>query len=153
MDYNEQLTRNIKLSEMVYSKKAIEKDIVNIPDDNSLINLKALAVNVLQPIRDYFGSPLVISSGFRSPKLNKLVGGSITSDHLTGRACDFTVQGFSVETVFKAIIQLNRQGKLPFKQLINEYGKWIHISYDDLNNKADILVATKNGYKKYEEKI
>ena len=73
MDYNEQLTKNIKLSEMVYSKKAIDNEIVNIPDDNELINLKFLAVNVLQPIRDYFGSPLVISGGYRSHKLNKLV--------------------------------------------------------------------------------
>lgn len=96
-------------------------------------NLYILANYILQPIRDYYGVPVTITSGFRGVSLNKKVGGTETSDHTCikgAAAADFTVKGKTVDQVFKDIIS----GKIGiyYRQVINEENKsgsrWIHIS-------------------------
>ena len=133
MIYDEDLSKNFKLSEFVYSRKAIENGIPNIPSATEIASLKDLVVNVLQPIRDYWGKIIDISSGYRCSALNKLVGGAYNSQHITGKACDFTVRGIDNIVVVKALKQLKEQGKIKYDQLILE-PSWIHISYDDCNN-------------------
>ena len=119
----------------------------NVPGQEEIRNLKLLVQKVLQPARNKFGV-INVTSGFRSPEVNSAVGGSATSDHLFGRAAD--IQCEDMATVFNYIRKY-----LPFKQLIWEFGTdvqpgWIHVSYDVLNNRGEVLKAIKkNGKTKY----
>ena len=110
--------------------------------DNSIpTNLKntvaALVDNVLDPLREAWGRPLIVSSGYRCPALNKAVGGSGTSHHLLGMAADITTGNKTDNRkLFQMIIDL----KLPFTQLIDEKDfSWVHVSYDPRNLKHQIL--------------
>lgn len=145
MNYEEDLSKNFKLSEFVYSKTAIDNGIVNIPNEVQIANLRNLSQKVMQKIRDYYNLPITITSGFRSPELNKAVKGKPASQHLKGQACDFNVQGISPIVVCKALKQLKEQGKISYDQLILE-PSWVHISYNDMNNRGEELTKVKSGY-------
>ena len=83
-----QLTKNFTLEELVHSDTANAKGIDNTPTQEIIDNLKELAENVLQPIRDKWGKPLTVNSGYRCKELNKAVGGVSTSQHQKGKAAD-----------------------------------------------------------------
>lgn len=149
------LSKNLSLSEVTKSQQAIKLGISNEPTPEHLENLKLLAEKVFQPIREHFGVPIFISSGYRSEALNKAVKGSKTSQHCKGEAIDIDMDGTSVSNadVFEFI-----QDNLEFSQLIAEFPKngnpsWVHVGYDKNNLKKEILVAKKiNGktiYSKY----
>ncbi|MDE6853830.1 MAG: peptidase M15 [Muribaculaceae bacterium] len=108
----------------------------NIPT-NLKNNVAALVDNVLDPLREAWGRPLIVSSGYRCPALNKAVGGSDTSHHLLGMAADITTGNKTDNRkLFQMIIDL----KLPFTQLIDEKDfSWVHVSYDPRNLKHQIL--------------
>lgn len=94
-----------------------------------MTNLYVLCNYILEPIRTYYKSPIIINSGFRGPALNKRVGGTKTSDHtciMGAAAVDFTVKGRTVDEVFKDIIS----GKIGiiYRQVVNEKHSWIHIA-------------------------
>ena len=96
-----------------------------------------LVDNVLDPLREAWGRPLTVSSGYRCPALNRAVGGSATSHHMDGMAADITT-GNKVDNrrLFQLIINL----KLPFTQLIDERDfSWVHVSYDPANVKRQVL--------------
>lgn len=125
------LSPNFSLSELVNSQTAVRKGIDNTPTPEVVANLKDLAVNVLQPVREHFGKPVVISSGYRSPKLNAAVGGAKNSDHMTGCAADIEIPGVPNKVVAEWIAK-----NLKFSQLILEGAKandpsagWVHVSY------------------------
>lgn len=82
------LTEHFKLSEFTKSSTASARGIDNTPNEQQVANLKRLCQEVLEPLRQHFGVPIIIGSGFRCPKLNKLVGGVSNSQHMTGEACD-----------------------------------------------------------------
>lgn len=128
---------NFTMSELLYSDTAKKYNISNIPDTTSLDNLLLLITECLQPIRNYIGKPIVISSGYRSPRLNghPLINGSSNSQHITGQAADFTVKGLTVSQV----IELIKQSGVEYDQLINERDCWVHISYNKGNNRAQYL--------------
>lgn len=91
-------------------------------------NVEKLIANVLNPLREAYGKPIIVNSGYRCPKLNKKVGGSPTSDHLRGAAADIT-GGSPSEN--KKLFELAKSLNLPFKQLIDErHYAWVHISFD-----------------------
>ena len=91
---------------------------------------------VMDPIREHFGVPITPNSVYRSRAVNAAVPGSATSQHMTGEACDFIVPGVSVRAVMRAILDLG----LPFDQLIDEYGQWVHVSYTERRaNRGEIL--------------
>ena len=121
---------NFTLSEIVASTTAKRKNIDNTPSIKEADNMMELIVNCLQPIRDKLKKPMVVSSGYRCPELNKLVGGKSNSQHLTGCACDFTVKGMSVDQVYEFI----KNGGFTYDQLIHE-GTWVHISYKKTGNR------------------
>ena len=131
---------NFKMSELIYSKTALENQIYNMPRLDELDNLLELIINVLQPVRDQFKSEVVINSGYRNQKLNTLVKGAKNSQHLKGQAADFTVKNHSIEEVINWIKE-----NLVFDQLINEYDKWIHVSYNSrgINRKEVLYLKTK----------
>jgi uncharacterized protein YcbK (DUF882 family) len=87
------LSKNFTLSELTKSQTAVRKNIKNEPSTAHVENLIHLAETVLQPIRDHFGKPVVISSGYRSPELCEAIGSSSKSQHARGEAADFEIMG------------------------------------------------------------
>jgi len=147
------LSKNLSLKEALKSNTATRLRIRNEPTDKHLENLKKVAINVFQPIREHFNRPIGITSGYRGIALNKAVGGSKTSDHCKGMALDLDADIFGKITnsdIFHYI-----KDNLEFKQLIWEYGDklnpaWVHVSYDENNNKKQVLIAVKGkGYIKF----
>lgn len=144
------LSKNLSLKEVTKSNTATRRGIDNTPLSHHLNNLELIAVNIFQPIRDHFKTPIGVSSGYRSLELNKAIGGSKTSDHCKGLALDLDADLFGGVTN-KQIFEFIRDN-LEFKQLIWEYGDengpaWVHVSYDKNNNKKQVLKAVKGkGY-------
>ena len=132
------LTSNFTLNELVYSVTAEANRIDNRPNVKVVANLKNLCETVLQPLRDYLGCPVIISSGFRCAELNKKVGGRPNSQHLLGEALDFVVPQRNLKEVFNYI-----KAHLPYDQLLFEYSdtdKWIHVSYrNDGHNRMQAI--------------
>ena len=148
------LSKNLSLVEVMKSATAIKHGIANEPSSKHLTNLKAVATNIFQPCRDYFGKPLAVTSGYRSPKLNELIGGSKRSQHSKGEALDLDAQvygGFTNAELFHYI-----KDNLDFDQLIWEFGNdeepdWIHCSYTT-ENRREVLKAYKhNGKTRYDK--
>lgn len=151
-----QLSKNLYLSEVTKSQTAIQKGIKNEPTKEEIQNLKDIAENIFQPIRDHFKVPIGISSGYRSRKLNQIIGGSKTSEHMSGCALDIDADIYGNITN-KQIFDFIRKN-LEFNQLIWEFGDdnnpdWVHVSFEKGNNKKRVLRAgrDKNGtfYKLY----
>jgi len=139
------LTDNFSLEELTHSITALNKGIDNTPDAMATACLRMLAVKVLQPAREYLGQPISISSGYRSPKLNKIIGGAKYSQHVKGEAADIICADNAV--IFDFI-----RNNLDFDQLIWEFGDenqpaWIHVSYSPGSNRREVLKALKKGRK------
>ena len=140
------LTANITLDELTKSQIAERKGINNNPNPAQIENLKALAVNVLQPIRSHFDKPLIISSGFRCAQLCLEIGSSVTSQHVADNnsaAADFEIPG--VDNLKLAIWIKNNldidQGILEFYREGEPTSGWIHCSYSSENNRNQWLKA------------
>ena len=137
----EKLSKNFTYEELVKSTTATRLKINNTPNKEQHDNLKKLAETVLQPIRDKYGKPLIVSSGFRCEKLNKAVGGAKTSQHCKGEAADIRTVSDSIadnKALFNFILEMINKGEIKVGQLIDEYGyNWIHVSLprvDKMNN-------------------
>lgn len=124
-----------KIREFTRSDIAKRNNINNTPSKQEEENIVLLVDNILDPLREAYGKPIVVTSGFRCDRLNSLVKGSKKSQHRTGQASDIrTLEDTKEENkkLFDLIIKLN----LPFDQLINEYDyDWIHVSYSSRNRK------------------
>lgn len=135
-------TEHFTYDEMVASPTAKRKGICNAPDAKSLDNLQKLCETVLEPLRIRYGKPIIVSSGYRCPTLNKLVGGAKNSDHKFGAAADIRSVSDSIEDnmkLFKAAKQLIDEGEITVRQLIDEYNmNWIHISINHADNPTKI---------------
>lgn len=139
------LSKNLTLAEMVNSATAKRLGIDNSPTTEHIENMKLLAVKVFQPIRNHFGVPIFISSGYRSEKLNKAIKGSLTSQHSKGQAIDIDMDNTTITN--KQIFDFIKEN-LDFDQLINEFDySWIHVSYSKNGNRKQILRAKKVGKK------
>lgn len=115
------------LRELTASATASRLGIDNTPSPQAMNNLNALVTHLLDPLREKFGRPIYVNSGYRCPELNKAVGGSLTSQHLTGEAADITA-GNKREN--HRLYELLQSLKLPVDQAINECDySWIHVSY------------------------
>lgn len=139
------LSKSFTLQELTKSQSAIRQGLDNTPGADAIANLKTLAVNVLQPLRDYYARPVIITSGYRSPEVNELIGGSRTSDHCEGRAADVEIPGIANADIANWINQ-----NLKFTQLILEFytpgipdSGWVHVSYDPSRLKNQVLTAYK----------
>lgn len=117
--------RHFTLQEMCASKYGKRKGLVNIPSEYQRANLIALVVNVLDPLRDIVGVPIRVTSGYRSLAINIGVGGVARSQHRQGEAADIVCARLSVKELYKTVLD----HQLPFDQMINEYNRWLHISY------------------------
>ena len=134
------LTDNFTLEELVASATASKLKIDNTPSKDQAAKLCLLAYRILQPLRDKYGKPIRISSGFRCTALNKAVGGVPTSQHLKGEAADINNGVAENKKIFKLVKQMIDEGKLEVGQLIDEKGySWIHISLPDSKHRNQIL--------------
>ena len=128
------LSKNFTLGELTVTGSGFS----NAPNDIELAWLRQLASNILQPLRDKVGVPLVVTSGFRSAAVNKAAGGAANSQHRLGQAADFTVAGMSPIDTCRLIVRMG----LPFDQLIQEHHRWVHVSYGP-RNRRQVLTARK----------
>jgi hypothetical protein len=155
------LSANFTLDELIKSQVATRKGISNNPSPQQIENLKALAINILQPIRTNFEKPMIISSGFRCAELCMEIGSRITSEHTAhekSAAADFEIWGVDNKELAIWI-----KDNLDANQTILEFYKegdpnsgWVHCSYSSEHNKNQFLVAYKDEegktkYKHYEE--
>jgi zinc D-Ala-D-Ala carboxypeptidase len=130
------ISKHITYDEATLSATAIRNGISNQPNEEQLYNMQQVAENLFEPLRKLYGKPIKINSFFRSQKLNQLVKGSPSSQHVKGQAIDIT--GGSKEEN-KKLFELVKT--LDFDQLINEYDfSWVHISYKTSGNRKQILV-------------
>lgn len=148
----EQLTPNFTLSELLISQTASRMRLDNTPTETIKRSLKLVAEKVLQPIRNHYNKPVVVTSGYRSPAVNRAVGGSGSSQHMTGQAVDFTVPGIDNYSVASWI-----RSNLKYDQLILEFytggnSGWIHVGYSP-SHRMQVLTINRfgsfNGLKKY----
>ena len=138
------LSKNFTLAEMTFSQTAQRLGINNTPNQSHINKMKSLCTHILQPLRDNLGVPIKVTSGYRSPALNKAIGGSQTSQHSNGEAVDIVVNGMTPRQVCLKIIEL----KLPFDQLILEYDSWVHVSYSPRHRRQKLTInksGTKQG--------
>ena len=147
------LTDNFSLSELIKSQTAERCDIDNNPDKEHIESLQKLCDNILQPIRDYFKKPVVISSGYRSPELSQKIGSSSRSQHCKGEAADLEIPSVSNKELADFI-----NDNLDFDQVILEFHNpdeinsgWVHVSYVSDRNRSEYLLAEKdeNGKVRY----
>lgn len=119
-----QLTEHFTLEEFTRSQTATRLHIDNTPNAEQLSNIENTAER-LEEFRIFLGKPVIITSGFRCPTLNKAIGSSDKSQHVKGQAVDFHCLGEDIKDTITAIIG----SSLGFDQLILEYGSWIHVSF------------------------
>lgn len=137
-----QLSPHFHLSELTVSQTAARRGIPNSPDAAMIAQLKRTAARMEQ-VRAILGSnPILISSGYRSPAVNKAVRGSRTSAHMTGHAVDFTCPGFG--SPYQVALKLSQE--LPdFDQLIQEFGQWVHVGFGPGQRNQLLTAAKVNG--------
>jgi hypothetical protein len=147
------LSEHLSLSEVTRSESAKRNQISNMPTGEHIANFMLLAEKIFEPIREHFGVPIHISSGYRSKELNAKIGGSATSQHCKGQAIDIDMDG-STNGVTNADVFNYIKDNLPFDQLIWEFGNdtnpdWVHVSYN-VKQRGEILKAVKiNNVTKY----
>lgn len=142
------LSEHLDLSEVTRSESAKRNGISNMPIEQHIANLKLLAENVFEPIRNNFRCPIHISSAYRSTELNRLVKGSLTSQHCTGEAIDIDMDGSNNGVTNKMVFDYIKDN-LEFDQLIWEFGTsenpdWVHVSYESTGRqRKQVLRATR----------
>jgi len=152
------LSKNLTLAEVTKSTTAKRLGIDNTPDEWTTENLRQIAINIFQPLREAFGCPIYVSSGYRSGELNTAIGGSTRSQHVEGRALDLDADvygGCTNSQVFNWIKE-----NVDFDQLIWEFGDddnpdWVHVSYvyDGVNRKRCLRACRDDNGKTYYEVI
>lgn len=135
----EKITKNFTYDELIYSPTAKRLGIDNTPSSEEKEKLIKLAKEILQPIRDRWGSAIVVTSGYRCEALNKAVGGVKTSQHRLGEAADIKIGSKAQnKALFNLIQKMVLHGDLVVGQLIDEYGyNWIHVSLPRTNGKPN----------------
>jgi hypothetical protein len=154
------ISPNFDLSEFTKSDYAIRNSISNTPADDIIKKLEILCVYVLESVREKFGKPVKVNSGYRGSALNKAIGGSESSQHCKGEAADIEIIGMDNRQLAKWIMFY-----LDFDQLILEFydekekdpnSGWVHVSYVSKDkNRKSVLTAYKDieGKTKYKEGI
>jgi hypothetical protein len=138
-----QLSKSFTLEEFLKSQEATRLGIDNTPNEEQIFNLQLLCNNIIQPIRDFYNKPLLISSGYRSPELCIAIGSTTKSQHTKGQAADFEISGIPNKEVADFIV-----GSLDWDQCILEFWNenepnsgWVHCSYAYGANRRQYLKA------------
>lgn len=142
------------IAELCRSAKATKLKIDNTPTPGITQNLERLIANILDPLREAWGGPIDVTSGYRCPALNKAVGGVRNSQHLTGQAADIRIYARDANGKYikdkkgdlivdraanRRLFQLIQSLRLPFDQLIDESNfSWVHVSFDTSRNRREV---------------
>lgn len=138
------LTDHFTLDEMILSETAARRGLDNRPGLEELENLKRTA-ETLEQVRALVGKPIMVSSGYRSPEVNKAVGGSKTSAHVKGLAADINCPGIKPA----ALAAIIKTSNIVFDQLILEYDSWVHIGIARDHPRGELLtIRSGTGYMK-----
>jgi hypothetical protein len=139
------LSKSFTLNELTKSQEATRLGIDNTPNEEHILNLKLLCENILQPIRDFYGMPLSVSSGYRSARLCEAIGSSSKSQHTKGQAADFEIFGVANKDLADFVVK-----NLDYDQCILEFWNenepnsgWVHCSFNALGNRKQFLKAEK----------
>ncbi len=146
----QRISKYVTYQEVTKSNQATALKLANIPNAEQLNNLRLVCTKIFDPLREHFGIPIGISSGFRSVELNSKIGGSKSSQHCQGKALDIDgdiFDGISNKKIFEYI-----KKSCTFDQLIWEFGSenhpdWVHVSYNEGKNRGQVLRAVKIGGK------
>jgi hypothetical protein len=135
------LSTHVTLKEFQSSVSATTHGINNQMSASQIESAKMLCENIFEPLRTYLNTPIKISSGFRSVQLNKMIGGSKTSQHTKGEAMDIKIGAKGFNYI---------KDNLNFDQLIWEFGnddnpQWVHVSFSSRNRKQVLKASKKNG--------
>ena len=147
------ISQHISYKESVYSRTATRLGIDNEPNDEQMKNMLNIAQEVFEPLRMWVGGPIKINSFFRSPELNKAIGGSTKSQHCHGQAIDLDdTFGRATNAEMYEFIKKH----LDFDQMIWEFGDednpdWVHVSYvsEDKNRNRCLQAYKENRKTKY----
>ena len=129
---NMKLTEHFSFEELIHSNTAKERGIYNYPDAEKAACIALLAANVLEPARQEYGHPIEVTSGYRSDRLNKVVGGKPNSQHLRGQAAD--LQADNLERLYDIIQSQGNYDQLLLES--NGKSKWIHVSFNPEGNRG-----------------
>jgi len=136
------ITPHFTFDEMTVSQLAARDGFDNNPPPEARANLQLLC-GALEQVRALFGAPIIVSSGFRSEKVNRLIGGATNSQHVQGLAADFTV----VEVSPRETVRRISDSAVPFDQLILEFDRWVHLSVARGTPRRQVLTMRKgSGY-------
>jgi len=140
-----QLTANFSLAELTVTGR----NMPNVPNEAEVASLRSLAEMILQPLREALGRPVRVNSAFRSEAVNQAVGGTATSQHRLGEAADIQVPGMTSVEVARTIVALG----LPFDQVIEEFGSWVHVSYGPRRRRQQLTAVKRSGKTVYVQGI
>jgi len=148
------ISNYVSYKEVVHSATAIKRDIDNTPNEEQLQRIILLANKLFDPLRVWCGGRVKINSVFRSKRLNELIGGSRTSQHMANKGAAIDIDdNYRHKTNLEMFNYI--KDNLEFDQLIYEFGDynnpaWLHVSYNEGNNRGRVMIATKrNGRTKY----
>lgn len=147
INLREYLSPSFRLSEFVKSQTAINNGFDNTPTPKAVENLRELCVKILQPVRNHFALPVRINSGYRSANVNRIMGGSPTSQHMLGEAADIEIEGVHNAELWNFITKLPE-----YDQVIAEYleatdpnAGWVHVSYRKGKNRKEAISCISRG--------
>lgn len=126
------LTEHFSFEELIQSETAKQRGIYNVPDAEQAACIALLAVEVLEPARQKYGHPIEVTSGYRSERLNKVIGGKQNSQHLRGQAADLVCD--DLEALYDIIHELGVYDQLLLES--NGKSKWIHVSFNPDGNRG-----------------
>lgn len=137
--------KHFELDEFIKSEQAKKRGIDNTPTFEIIDHLEELITKILEPLREAYGKPLTVSSGFRCPKLNQAVGGVATSAHKTGYAADIQVK--NVEDLFNFVTEWVKARGVMFDQIFIETKgslKWLHVGLKNQNGLQRRMISRLN---------
>lgn len=143
IDTSKKLSENFTLSEFLESATADKLGIKNTPTLLDIYHMEELCRNLLQAIRDAWGKPIKVNSGYRCPRLNKAVGGSATSVHMRGWAADIKPTSGTYADFEKFVVEFLKKSGLKWDQIIREKSgnsKWLHIGYKNNAGKQRMMI-------------
>jgi zinc D-Ala-D-Ala carboxypeptidase len=146
------LERVFNIQTFTYSDKAYQLKILNEPNDEQFDNLEqlhGLLLHIQARLSIKYAKPIniQINSAFRCPELNRVIGGSETSDHCNGRAADTVAIGATVQDYFNLVKELVTDKIIEVDQVINEFDRWLHVSFRKGSNRNQFLKAVKENGK------
>lgn len=137
MPFNQRLSENFTLAELIVT----DQGVWNSPNAVEVAYLRALVIGVLQPLRNALRRPVKVKFAFRSEAVNRLVGGSPDNQHRLGQAADISVDGITSLALARTIVAL----QLPYDQVIEEFGLWVHVSHGPRNRRQQLTAVKRMG--------